>query len=300
MSCEESRRLAQKKLERRLTEAEEKVLNRHISDCLGCRRYLTQMKSLDSLLERAFVGRFDGCAEKVVERVRARRVFFLGRLVVGMSVAAVLLIALVLFLSGGFEREVVQEIMRVGEATGVEVKEGEVWRMLSCEEAVLSGSVLRNRGERPSALLTTSGSSLVLNGQTSVRLEKVDECYKVALLEGEVFVAAHKERFLVCSDGVEIRNRGTQFAVHCGAVYIQVVVMEGEVECCGRGGSVILRKGEQVRISLQGVPEKPSPIKDEEVKRAWYVPLASPSIKPSEIESPEQPVDVPIKRPEPK
>jgi|GEM_PF-3226184 len=304
MGCEESRKLAQKSLDKALTEAEKKSLDEHLSRCVECRRYLAQIRSLGLLLQGALSKRFDGYAERVVERVihRRRRVVFHTRWAMSIgALAAVLLVALILFLCGAFERASPIEIMRVGEATGVEVKEGAVWRMLNCNEPILSGSILRNMKEHPSALLTEGGSSVVLNKGTSVKLEKSGSGYSVRLLEGDLLVTSNKEKFFVYSDGVEVINRGTQFAVHRGLFYVLVVVMEGEVECRAAQRSVIVRAGEQSRVTLQGFPEPPSKIKEEEAKKAWYIPIVAPSeTRPQDTEKPPLPLDLPIKKPEQK
>ena len=304
MDCEFYRRLAQRSIEGEMSPEERKALNEHTSRCADCRRFAVQIRSLSNLLDESLKGMFAGSVDTVMQRLgRGRSVRKAWRLPVCVSAAAVLLLAIILIfaVSDGRPLEVV---MRPEGAGVVQIKSEDGWRLLGEGEGVAEGSVLRNDGEKASTLLTKGGSAVTLNGGTSLKIESADREsgeYRLSLLEGDLFIAAARETFRIRCDGVEVVNRGTRFTVHRGLFYLLVIVVDGEVECRSRYGSVVVRGGEQTRVPFRGAPpEKPVRIKRQTMQKAWYRPLLErplPVGRPEAVDSPPVKPDMPVRTP---
>lgn len=258
------------------------------------------MRSLRLLLEMSLKGMFSGGVDAVMNRLYRRRVLLRCSVSVGIAVAALLIVVLTSFLIPA-GKSVPAVIMRVSAGDGIRIKNRGEWQSLVEGRGVVGGTVLRNDSKVPATLTTERGSSITLRRGTSIKVDMESDRYRISLFEGDLFVATRGEVFSIRCDGIEVVNRGTKFTVHRGLFYLLVVVVEGEVECFNAFGKVVVRSGEQTRISLKGAPEKPVRIKDEEIKKAWYKPLLRPSdAEYSDTDMPKIPLDMPIKKPKQK
>jgi ferric-dicitrate binding protein FerR (iron transport regulator) len=127
------------------------------------------------------------------------------------------------------------------------------WAGLAADDGVPAGSRLRI-GTRGAGLRMQSGRSIRLGAGTRLRFAAVD---RLALEAGVVYVdsggmAGARSSFEVATEWGDVRETGTQFEVALEPSALRVRVREGWVALLGRGPTLDVAGGSELRVDERG------------------------------------------------
>jgi hypothetical protein len=147
------------------------------------------------------------------------------------------------------------------------------WAPLGAGEPLAAGSLVRTRG-KGAAFSAEDGRSIRVGAESRLRFVGRD---RLALEKGVVYVdsgraASTPSSFEVQTAWGAVRETGTQFEVRLEPAELRVRVREGSVALLGRGPTLDVARGTELRVGERGATRRTIPVQGSEW--SWVLALA--------------------------
>ena len=218
-SCDDYRSLIERYLAGRLGRARVLLLEDHASECLGCRKSISEARRKTPVKTAAFRG--GGPA--------------LNRAWAGAALAAVILVG---FIAGGGGL-VRQLLFPVDVSASAQTVRGRLFRVglmdlvaLRPGERIGARESIRTAAGSGAVLELTDGSTIEMRERSELRLVAANDGVRIQLKRGSVIVEAAPQgsgHLYLSTDDVDVVAIGTIFSVSEGVKGARISVIEGEV-----------------------------------------------------------------------